>query len=60
MVARLHSVVSLAVILIVIAIVLGALGLFTQGAGLLFWIGVVVLVAAVIAWMVERRPGPPA
>lgn len=52
--------VSLAVTLIVIAIILGALGLFLKGAAVLLWIGVALLIGAVVVYLIGgARSGPP-
>jgi multisubunit Na+/H+ antiporter MnhC subunit len=53
-------VVSLAVALIIIAILLGAFGLFVKGATVLLWIGIALLIGAVVVYLVGgRRSGPP-
>lgn len=54
-----RTVASLAVILITIAILMIALGVFSQGAHLLFWIGVALAVVAAIVYVLPRRGGPP-
>lgn len=53
-------VVTLAVVLIVIAIAMFALGVFVQGAHLLFWLGIIIGIAAVVIYIVDgsRRSGP--
>lgn len=54
------SVVSLAVVLIIIAILLGALGLFVKGAAVLLWIGIALLIGAVVVYLIGgTRSGPP-
>lgn len=52
--------VSLAVALIIIAILLGALGLFVKGAAVLLWIGIALLIGAVVVYLVGgTRRNPP-
>lgn len=53
--------VTLAVILIVLAVLLGAFGLFVQGAHLLLWLGIILLIGAVVVYLLggTRRGGPP-
>ncbi|WP_298742153.1 hypothetical protein [uncultured Microbacterium sp.] len=43
----------LAIILLVIAIVLILFGVFVEAAKFLLWIGLVVLVIAIIAWLMK-------
>ncbi len=43
----------LAIILLVVAIVLILLGVFVEAAKFLLWIGLVVLVIAIIAWLMK-------
>lgn len=55
--------VSLAIVLILIAAVMVLLGVFIQGAQILFWIGVVLVVASIVVYLANylggRRGGPP-
>lgn len=44
---------TLAVILLVIGVVLLLLGLFVEAAKFLLWIGIVIVVLAVIAWLLR-------
>ena len=41
---------GLAVILLIIGVVLLLLGLFVEAAKFLLWVGIVIIVVAVIAW----------
>ncbi|MCT9002389.1 hypothetical protein [Microbacterium memoriense] len=43
----------LAIILLVIAIVLILFGVFVEAAKFLLWIGLVILVIAIIAWLMK-------
>lgn len=56
-----RDVVTLAIVLIVLAILMLALGVFIQGAHLLFWIGVIALIASVVVYLLDgrTRSGPP-
>lgn len=55
-----RDVVSLAIILIVLAILMLALGVFIQGAHLLFWLGVIALIASLVVYLLggTRRGDP--
>ncbi|TQJ31849.1 hypothetical protein [Microbacterium sp. SLBN-146] len=44
---------ALAIILLIIGLVLLALGIFVEAVKFLLWIGIVVLVLAVIAWLMR-------
>ena len=44
---------SLAIILLVVAIVLILLGVFVEAAKFLLWIGLVILIIAIIAWLMR-------
>ncbi|WP_431802691.1 hypothetical protein [Microbacterium sp. bgisy203] len=44
---------TLALILIIVGIVLILLGVFVQAAQFLLWIGIVILIVAVIAWLMN-------
>ena len=44
---------SLAVILLIVGVVLLLLGIFVEAAKFLLWIGIVIIVIAVIAWLVR-------
>ena len=44
---------GLAVILLIIGIVLLLFGLFVEAAKFLLWIGIVIIVLAVIAWLIR-------
>jgi hypothetical protein len=44
---------SLAVILLIVGIVLLLLGVFIEAAKFLLWIGLVIIVIAVIAWLMR-------
>lgn len=52
--------VTLAIVLIVLALVMGALGIFVQGANILLWLGIIAAIAAVIIYAVNgtHRGGP--
>lgn len=45
--------VALAVILLIVGIVLLALGLFVEAVKFLLWVGIVIIVIAVIAWLMR-------
>jgi hypothetical protein len=55
-----RDVASLAVVLIILAIILAALGLFIEGAHLLLWLGIALLVGAIIWHLLggSRRGDP--
>lgn len=44
---------SLAVILLIVGIVLLLLGVFVEAAKFLLWIGLVIVIIAVIAWLLR-------
>ncbi len=44
---------TLAIILLVVAIVLILLGVFVEAAKFLLWIGLVILIIAIIAWLMR-------
>ncbi|MGN6219696.1 MAG: hypothetical protein ACTHNQ_09330 [Microbacterium sp.] len=44
---------SLAVILLIVGIVLLLLGVFVEAAKFLLWIGIVIIVIAIIAWLLR-------
>lgn len=44
---------ALAVILLIIGLVLLALGIFVEAVKFLLWIGIVIIVIAVIAWLMR-------
>ncbi|CAI9388411.1 hypothetical protein [Microbacterium sp. T2.11-28] len=44
---------SLAVILLVIGIALLLVGIFVEAAKILLWIGLVIIIVAVIAWLMR-------
>lgn len=44
---------SLAVILLIVGIVLLLLGVFVEAAKFLLWIGIVIIVIAIIAWLIR-------
>ena len=44
---------SLAIILLIVGVVLLLLGIFVEAAKFLLWIGIVIIVIAVIAWLVR-------
>jgi asparagine N-glycosylation enzyme membrane subunit Stt3 len=57
-----RDVVTLAIVLIVLAVLMGALGVFVQGAHILLWLGIAAAIAAVVLYLVNgtpRRGGPP-
>lgn len=45
--------VALAVILLIIGLVLLFLGIFVEAVKFLLWIGIIILVLAVIAWLIR-------
>lgn len=44
---------TLAIILLVVAIALILLGVFVEAAKFLLWIGLVILIVAIIAWLMR-------
>lgn len=44
---------ALAIILLIIGLVLLALGIFVEAVKFLLWVGIVILVLAVIAWLMR-------
>lgn len=44
---------QLAIILLIVAVVLILLGVFVEAAKFLLWIGLVILLVAVIAWLMR-------
>lgn len=44
---------TLAIILLVVGVVLLLLGLFVEAAKFLLWVGIVIVVIAVIAWLLR-------
>ncbi|MET0672946.1 MAG: hypothetical protein ABWY37_05580 [Microbacterium pygmaeum] len=44
---------ALAVILLIIGVVLLLFGIFVEAAKFLLWIGIVIIVIAVIAWLIR-------
>lgn len=44
---------ALAVILLIIGVVLLLFGIFVEAARFLLWIGIVIIVIAVIAWLIR-------
>ena len=47
------SMTALAVILLIIGIVLLLLGIFVEAAKFLLWVGIVIVIIAVIAWLMR-------
>ena len=50
---RENQTMTLAIILLVVAIVLILLGVFVEAAKFLLWIGLVILIIAIIAWLMR-------
>jgi hypothetical protein len=48
-----QSMTGLAVILLIVGIVLLLLGVFIEAAKFLLWIGIVIIIIAVIAWLMR-------
>lgn len=44
---------GLAIILLIVAVVLVLLGVFVEAAKFLLWIGLVILLVAIIAWLMR-------